>query len=95
MDGLLARRVEAMRAKTEAVEEIAAVDAEIMRLIGDREEFKHVSDLGTITLSRPSARETFQLSKFKESYPDLVQQFTVPGAVPKPSLRVTPTKEKE
>ena len=95
MDGLLARRVEAMRAKTEAVEEIAAVDAEIMQLIGDREEFKHVSDLGTITLSRPSPRETFQLSKFKESYPDLVQQFTVPGAVPKPSLRVTPAKEKE
>ena len=95
MDGLLARRVEAMRAKTEAVEEIAAVDAEIMQLIGDRDEFKHVSDLGTITLSRPAPRETFQLSKFKESYPDLVQQFTVPGRAPKPSLRVTPAKETE
>jgi len=95
MDGLLARRVEAMRAKAEAVEEIAGIDAEIMQLIGDRDEFKHVSDLGTITLSRPAPRETFQLSKFKESYPDLVQQFTVPGAVPKPSLRVTPAKETE
>ena len=95
MDGLLARRVEAMRAKTEAVEEIAAVDAEIMQLIGDREEFKHVSDLGTITLSRPSPRETFQLSKFKESYPELVEQFTLPGKAPKPSLRVTPAKETE
>ena len=95
MDGLLARRVEAMRAKTEAVEEIAAVDAEIMQLIGDRDEFKHVSDLGTITLSRPSPRETFQLSKFKESYPELVEQFTLPGKAPKPSLRVTPAKETE
>ena len=72
MDGLLARRVEAMRAKDAATAEIAGIDAEIMQLIGDREEFKHVSDLGTITLSRPSPRETFQLSKFKESYPELV-----------------------
>ena len=93
MDGLLARRIEAMRAKDEAVAELAGIDAEIMQLIGDREEFKHVSDLGTITLSRPAPRETFQLSKFKESYPDLVQQFTVPGRAPKPSLRVTPAKE--
>ena len=95
MDGLLAQRIEAMRERDAAVRLIAAVDAEIMRLIGDREEFKHVSDLGTITLSRPSPRETFQLSKFKESHPDLVEQFTLPGKAPKPSLRVTPAKEKE
>ena len=95
MDGLLAQRIEAMRVKDAAVAEIAAIDAEIMALIGDREQFKHVSDLGTVTLSRPSPRETFQLAKFKESYPDLVEQFTLPGRAPKPSLRVTPAKETE
>lgn len=93
MDGLLARRIEAMRAKDKAVAEIADIDAEIMALIGNRDQYKHVSDLGTVTLSRPSPRKTFQLAKFKESYPDLVEQFTLPGKAPKPSLRVTPAKE--
>lgn len=95
MDVLLAQRIEAMRAKDEAVAEIAGIDAEILDLIGDREQFKHVSELGTVTLSRPAPRETFQLAKFKESYPELVEQFTLPGRAPKPSLRVTPAKEEE
>lgn len=95
MDGLLARRIEAMQAKDAAVAEIATVDAEILDLIGDRDQFKHVSELGTISLSRPGVRESFDKKKFEESYPDLVEQFTVPGKVPKPSLRVTPAKGEE
>ena len=95
MDGLLAQYAEAERQEKRFGAEKAAIKDRMMSLIGDLPHYKHVSDLGTITLSRPSPRETFQLSKFKESYPDLVQQFTVPGKAPKPSLRVTPAKETE
>lgn len=95
MDVLLARRLEAMEAAKEAKAEQDAVDALILAEIGDRDSFKHVSDLGSISFSKPKPRNQFMTEKFRENYPDLYDDFTVEGKVPKPSIRVTPAKEKQ
>lgn len=93
IDALLAERLEATDVLDEAKADLADVDARLHALIGDKDKFKYVSDLGTVTLVKPKARETFDKKKFGESHPELLEQFTVPGKAPKPSLRITPAKE--
>lgn len=93
MDALLARRLEAMEVVRQAKADQNAVDAEIFAEIGDKDSYKHVSDLGSVSLSKPKPRNQFMAEKFKENHPDLYDDFTVEGRVPKPSLRVTPAKK--
>lgn len=95
MDGLLAQYAEAERQEKSYAALKASLKVQMMKLIGDREEFKHVSELGSVTLVKPEPSMRFDRKKFAESYPDLDDQFTVPGKAAKPSLRVTPSKEKE
>lgn len=95
IDVYLAARIAAMKREKDARADRDAIDARLFEFIGDRDSFKHVSDIGSISYSKPKPRATFQSEKFRESHPDLAEQFTLPGRAPKPSLRVTPAKEKE
>ena len=95
MDGLLAQYAEAERQEERFAAEKAAIKDRMMSLIGDLPHYKHVSELGTVTLVKPEPSMRFDRKKFAESYPDLNEQFTVPGKAAKTSLRVTPSKEKE
>lgn len=57
---------------------------------------KHVVEgVGSVSYTAPTEPKMgFELEKFKESHKDLFDQFYLPGTVPKPSVRVTPVKEK-
>lgn len=95
-DLLLARAVEAKQAIKDAQTEWASVEAEILDRVGEAQKFNHVHpELGSMSFSRPQPRAQFLKEKFEESYPDLAEQFTVEGRVPKPTVRVTPLKEKK
>lgn len=93
-DELLARAVEAKAKITEANEEWKNLETEIFAALGTDKRFNHPHpELGSFSYTPPAPRKQFLKEKFEESYPDLAEQFTVEGRVPKPSIRVTPLKE--
>ena len=95
MDGLLAQYAEAERQEERFAAEKAAIKDRMMSLIGDLPHYKHVSELGTVTLVKPEPSMRFDRKKFAESYPDLNEQFTVPGKAAKPYPKVTVAEESE
>lgn len=72
------------------------VKKSIMETMQSEGRTKHVVEgVGAVSYIVPTeGRATFQKEKFAESYPELLEQFTVPGTVPKPSVRITAKKEK-
>lgn len=95
-DVLLARAVEVKQKIKDAQTEWSELEAEILERIGTEKKANHVHpELGSFSYTPPAPRPQFLKEKFEESHPDLVEQFTVSGKVPKPSVRVTPLKEKK
>lgn len=95
-DLLLARAVEVKQRIKDAQTEWAELEAEILERIGTEKKANHVHpELGSFSFTPPTQRESFDVKKFAESHPGLYEQFVIPGRVPKPSVRVTPLKEKK
>lgn len=95
MDALLAEYAEADDMEKRGAAHKADVKARMMDLIGDTPHYKHVSALGSISLIRSEPTQSFDKKKFAESYPELVDQFTVPGRARKPYPKVTIAKGDE
>lgn len=91
MDGLLADYAEADARLATAKDDLDQVKEKIRHEIGDVDSYKHVSELGSVTLSAPKPRRTLAKDRIEQDF-DLADEH-YKTITPEPSLRVTPAKD--
>lgn len=91
MDGLLADYAEADSRLASAKEDLDQVKEKIRHEIGEEESYKHVSELGSVTLSTPKPRRTLDKTAVERDF-ELTDDY-YKTITSEPSLRVTPAKD--
>lgn len=87
MDALIADWSDAKIAADVAKDRLAEVEAKIRHEIGDQDTFKHVSEVGSVTLSTPKPAERIDAKRLKEEDEDTYREY-VTTTQGKPRLTV-------
>ena len=87
MDALIADWADAKIAADVAKDRLAEVEEKIRHEIGPQDSFKHVSEVGSVTLTTPKPTERFDSTRFKKENEDTYREY-VTTSQGKPRLTV-------
>lgn len=87
MDAILADWADVQDRKAAVLADEEALKEKVLTEIGDKGSFKHVSELGSVTVSTPRPTERFDSKRFKEADPDTYAEY-VTTSQGKPRLTI-------
>lgn len=91
---LLQRRLVVDRKIAVLQEERDSITAEMSKELGDDPQSWTYEGLGTVTVTKPSVRKSFDKKRFEKDHPDLAVQYVKESQV-KGTVRFTPEKKEE
>ena len=91
MDALIADYADAKAREAAAAADADAVMEKVIHEIGDRDTFKHVSEVGSVTLSPPTPRKSLDKAAIERDFELADQHYKT--VTPKSRPRVTPAKD--